>query len=184
MANQLTRRSGWPLLVVAALSFVPGFGLFVAAGAVTWGLVSNRRRARLAVAIAATGALLNLVAAAVLVRSMEHQDAFQRAELAQARQDLTRLAHELEQYRARTGRYPANLQLLIGMPIPTHLVNIYDHSQGVFHLPRLYEYHLSPDGSTYDLFAVGPDGVPHTADDVRPDLPDSVSRHSGYRPAP
>ena len=62
--------------------------------------------------------------------------------------------------------------------------NICDHSQGLLRLPRLYEYHVSSDGSSYDLFAVGPDGVPHTAADVRPDLPDSASRHSGYRPAP
>ncbi len=78
----------------------------------------------------------------------------------------------------------ANLRLLVGIPIPTHFINIYDHSQGVFFpLFRLYEYHLSSDGTTYDLFAVGPDGVPHTADDIRPDLPDSLSRRSGYRPA-
>lgn len=176
--------SGWPLLMVAALSFVPGFGLMFAAGAVTWGLVSRRRHARLAIGVAAAGTLLNVAAALVLMRYAEQQETFKRVEVAETRTDLNRLVLELEHYRARAGRYPPNLQLLIGIPIPTHLINIYDHSQGMLRLPRLYEYHVSSDGSTYDLFAVGPDGVPHTADDVRPDFPDSASRHSGYRPAP
>jgi hypothetical protein len=38
-----------------------------------------------------------------------------------------------------------------------------------------------PDQQTYTLFAVGTDGEAGTADDVFPNLPDSLARSSGYR---
>jgi hypothetical protein len=74
------------------------------------------------------------------------------------------------------------LQQLVGRPIPLRLLNIYDQTAGIFVFPRVYEYHLAADGSSYDLFALGPDGKPGTADDVRPALPDSLLRGTGYGP--
>ncbi len=51
----------------------------------------------------------------------------------------------------------------------------------MFHPTALYDYRRSADGGSYDLFSVGADGIPGTADDLRPALPDSVLAHSGYR---
>ncbi|MGD0991785.1 MAG: type II secretion system protein GspG [Gemmatimonadales bacterium] len=176
-------RRSWPLLLVAAGSFVPGFGLVFAAAAVSWGLIVDRPRKRLAIGIAAAGALLNLAGVAFLMVRMQRDASFARFEAEQTRRDLDTLVVTIERYHERTSRYPDNLHVLVGMPIPTRLVNIYDHTQGLFRLPRTYEYHVAADGRSYDLFSVGPDGTPYTADDIRPGLPDTLS-HSGYRPSP
>jgi hypothetical protein len=64
------------------------------------------------------------------------------------------------------------------------LLNIQDHSQNILGWTRTYPYAVSEDGITYDVFAVGPDGIPYTADDVRPDIPDSLRQTAGYRAGP
>ena len=177
-----SNQRSWPLLVLGACAFVPGLGIFFGAAAVTWGLVSNRPRAKWGVILGGAGALLNLAGGAVLVRRFEHTPVVERSRIEMTRRDLGAVALELERYRDRTGRYPATLQQLVGQPNPLRLLNIYDQTAGIFVFPRVYEYHVAADASSYDLFAVGPDGKPGTADDVRPALPDSVLRGTGYRP--
>jgi hypothetical protein len=88
---------------------------------------------------------------------------------------------ELDTYRAKNGRYPATLLDLVPRPIPVRIVPIYDQLAGPFS-QRLYQYRPAADGRSFDLFSSGADGKPGTADDVRPDLPDSVLSATGYRP--
>jgi hypothetical protein len=40
-------KRSWPLLLLTACSLIPGFGLVFGAAGVSWGLVSDRPRARL-----------------------------------------------------------------------------------------------------------------------------------------
>jgi hypothetical protein len=167
---------------VAAGSFIPGFGLVFAAVAVSWGLLVDRPRKGLGIGIAASGAVLNVAGGVYLAVSMQRDASFSRVQADMTRRDLDTLVVLIERYHDRTSRYPDNLEVLVGMPIPTRMVNIYDHSRGLFGLPHVYGYHLAGDGRSYDLFAVGPDGKPHTADDIRPTIADTL-HHSGYRPA-
>jgi hypothetical protein len=176
-------KRAWPLLLLPALGFVPLFGVFLGAGALTWGLLSDRPRAKLAAILGASGALLNILGVMLLAVLYQHAPETNRAQAMLARRDLGQLVVELEHYRAQHSHYPANLQLLVGVPVPHVFVNTLDRTAGLLRL-QYYQYHVAPDGDSYDLFAVGPDGIPGTADDVRPELPDSVRRHSGYRPTP
>jgi len=181
-ARAPSNKRSWPLLALGVCAFVPGLGLCFGAAAVTWGLVSDRPRAKWGVMLGAAGALLNLVGGAVLVARFEHAPVVERSRIEMTRHDLGALVLALERYRDRTGRYPATLQQLVGQPIPLRLLNIYDQTAGIFVFPRVYEYHLAADGTSYDLFALGPDGKPGTADDVRPAIPDSLLEGTGYRP--
>lgn len=181
LATPLRKRS-WPLLALGACAFVPGLGVLFGAAAVTWGLVSHRPLAKWAVMLGGAGALLNLVGGAVLIKRFEHTPVVEQSRIEMTRRDLGAVVWELERYRGRSGRYPATLQQLVGQPIPVRLLNIYDQTAGVFVFPRVYEYHLAADGSSYDLFALGPDGKPGTPDDVRPAIPDSLLEGTGYRP--
>jgi hypothetical protein len=174
-------KRSWPLLLLAACAFIPGFGVFFGAAAVTWGLVSDRPRAMRAVAIAAAGALLNLIGGAVLVWRLEQGQTYAAASTASSRADLRKLVAAIEGYRTDTGHYPARLAVFTQLPYSLKLINTTDFSAGVFSRPREYQYELASDRRTYALFGVGPDGEPNTADDVYPNLPDSVARRSGYR---
>jgi hypothetical protein len=172
----------WPLFVLAALGFVPGFGVLFGAAALTWGLLSERPHAKLGAILGGSGALLNLVGALLLGALFQHTPEMDRARVMIARRELGALVVELEHYHDQHGRYPATLQILVGAPIPHVFINTMDHSDGVFRM-QFYQYRVAPDSESYDLFGVGPDGIAGTADDVRPELPDSLRRHSGYRPA-
>src|SRR5437899_11729063 len=81
-------KRSWPLLVLGACAFVPGFGIFFGAAAVTWGLVSDRPRAKWGVLLGGAGALLNLVGRAVLVGRFEHTRVRESARMAITPADL------------------------------------------------------------------------------------------------
>jgi len=176
-----TRRS-WPLFALAAGAFIPAFGLFLGAAAVTWGLVSSRPRAMLAAAIGGAGGLLNLVGGMLFVWRMQGDPAYAAATVAMSGRDLARLVGAIEEYRGANGRYPGELAVFTRLPLSLKLVNVHDNSAGAFAVPRSYRYQPASDGRSYTLFAVGRDGKPGTDDDIFPLLPDSVARRSGYRP--
>ena len=169
------------MLTLAALSFIPGFGLFFAAAALSWALVSNRPRAKLAGILAVTGAGLQLgLGAFTLIRTKDNPEMVQAQRLVIS-QDLAKVVGALEDYHAENNAYPATLKQLLGYPIPTRFVNIMDQSAGFF--GGEYSYARATDGASYDLYAKGPDGKAGTDDDIRPRLSDSLAAHSGYRPA-
>lgn len=178
----LRSKRSWPLFVLAAGGYIPAAGLVLGAAAVTWGLVSSRPRAMLAVAIGGVGALLNVAGGMLVLGRMAHTPAFAEARVVTTRRDLGRLVGALEEYRVASGRYPGRLEVFGELPLSLKLVNIHDNSAGVFRMPHPYQYRLAPGGRSYVLFAVGADGKPGTDDDVFPSLPDSVARRSGYRP--
>jgi hypothetical protein len=89
-------KRSWPLFVLAAAGFIPAFGLFFGAAALTWGLVSSRPRAMLAGMIGGAGALLNLAGGAIVIWRMQDTPAFAEANAASARRDLARLVGALE----------------------------------------------------------------------------------------
>ncbi len=163
-------KRSWPLLVLAGCSLIPGFGLFFGAAAVSWGLVSDRPRARVAIGLGATGALLNLMGGALLMWHFTGQPAYAPVYAASSRADLNKLVDAIEGYHQDTGAYPARLAVFVQLPYSLKFVNIQDFSAGVFRRPREYQYELSPDGRGYTVYGVGADGQPGTADDVYPGL--------------
>ena len=175
-------KRSWPLLVLGASAFIPGLGFLLGTAAVTWGLVSNRPRAKWGVILGGLGAFANIVFAIVISVRTPVSPSIRRAQAEGARHDLSELVMELERYRGRTGRYPSTLhELLYYQTMHFHFTKIYDQTGSSFFV-HVYQYRLAADGSSYDLFAAGPDDKPDTPDDVRPSLPDSVLAHTGYRP--
>jgi hypothetical protein len=161
-------KRSWPLLLLASCSLTPGFGLLFGAAGVSWGLVSDRPRARLAVVLGATGALLNLIGGGLLLWHLQGQPAYTSVNAASSRADLNKLVAAIEGFHKETGVYPVRLAVFVQLPYSLKLVNIHDFSAGVFRRPREYQYELSPDGRGYTLYGVGADGRPGTADDVYP----------------
>jgi len=161
------RKPSWPLFLLAGLSLIPGFGFFIGSVAAGWGLVSSRPKALIAAAVGAGGAMLNLVGFLVLGSSIGNNPAMLEARLEITRQYLVEVVDALETYRREQGQYPPSLlamQQKFGLRRP---VSIFDPSAGLLGF-KPFHYTLAPDGKTYDLFAVGPDGEPGTADDMRP----------------
>ena len=151
--------------------------------ALTWALLTDRPRAKVAGILAGAGALLNLAGVAAMVLLGRNTETMRVAREATIRENLVQLVLALEQEHAASGAYPETLQQLVGFPLPRRLLNIHDQSADLF-TRRIFEYRVAADGGTYDLFSSGADGRPGTADDLRPTLADSLRESSGYRPGP
>jgi hypothetical protein len=177
-------RRAWPLFLLAAGAFLPGFGLVFAAVALAWGLLSDHQRALWAAGFAALGGMLNMAAAVVVLWRLHGTASFDAALRTSVEQDLVKVVGALEGYRAEWHEYPRDLSLLGQGALSLGEVNLTDRSSGLFTARHNYQYVRSPDGQTYDVFGVGRDRRAGTSDDVRPVLPDSVARRSGYRPKP
>ena len=175
-------KRSWPLLLVAGCAFIPGLGFLFASVGLTWGLLSDRPRAMLAAVLAGAGGLLNLLGGVVLIWHVQDDPTSLARRASSARRDLARVVAALETYREAHGQYPQSLVVFTQLPLSLKLVNVSDISTPGFPIPRLYTYRRSEDGRWYDVYGVGADGRPGTEDDVRPELPDSVARRSGYRP--
>jgi len=183
MTEPAQPRPAWPLFVLAALSFTPILGFFVGAVGASWALMSSRRGALRAAAIAGTGALLNLVGMMVFGAFYMKENPITDAALARVIQEnLLELVIAIDGHHAEAGAYPVSLQVLQRKLMPLQIVNIYDQSTGVFTWPRPYQYSIAPDEGSFDLFAVGPDRQAGTPDDIRPELPDSLRSRTGYKP--
>jgi hypothetical protein len=176
----MSKRS-WPLVLLGVGAFIPGFGFMLGAVAVTWGLLSDRPRARLAVALGAAGAGFQVLIGLGFVLWLRNSPLMREAQATKAATDLAQLVAELDAYKAQTGKFPSSLYALSGSSIPTRL-NIHDPTAGFFR-QQPYTYRPSESGTTFDLFAIGPDGQPDTSDDIRPVLPDSLQGRTGYQPA-
>jgi Type II secretion system (T2SS), protein G len=172
------KKRSWPLLLLAAGAFLPGFGIFFAAAALTWGLLSDRPRALLAAILGGIGGALNLVGSVLLLWHMQDDPAYAAASAASARQDLVKLVRALEDHRATFGHYPADLAVFTQLPLSLKFVNVRDLSGGAFGKPRLYQYKRAPDDRTYDVYGAGMDGKGGTEDDVQP----TVGGVPGHRP--
>jgi hypothetical protein len=170
-------------MLLAVGSFVPGLGFLLGSAAVSWGLVTDRPRARLAILVGGAGAFCQVLGAIVLILMTQDNPSIRQMRLEETSHDLFRVVIELDAYRDREGAYPPTLRDLIGRPIPRVFVNINDQAPGIFK-QHPFQYHTSRNFQSFDLFSVGFDGKPNTEDDIRPQLPDSLQASTGYRPQP
>jgi hypothetical protein len=92
---------------------------------------------------------------------------------------LVRLVVAIERFRDSAGHYPGTLQLLHQATAPPRAFDVLDLSRG-HGTPSLLQFELAADGRSYDLFAVGLDGKPGTADDIRPPIPPSLAGYTGF----
>ena len=92
-----------------------------------------------------------------------------------AKEQLTNDARELEFYKVEYGDCPDSLPQLLKNG---RLAFIADPTQFSFKKTVYFQYmHL---GDHYRLYSFGLDGIPNTADDIYPNIPDSGRIHYGW----
>jgi hypothetical protein len=92
-----------------------------------------------------------------------------------AKEQLTNTARELEFYKIENGDYPDSLRQLSKN---NRIVFMADPTQFSFKKTVYFQYaHF---GDHYTLFSIGVDGIPHTRDDIYPDIPDTGRIHYGW----
>lgn len=157
--------------VVAGVSFVPLLGVLPGLIAVIWGLVSNRKGAKLVALLGAAGIMVTIA----LYGSLFYFGFAQRGGVYDglrtqlAGTQLNQLVPIVETYKLRHGAYPSTLDDL-AKDIPANsAVSIFDASGHDPTKPRKFFYEPAGEGHYY-LRGVGEDGQPFTADDILPDV--------------
>ena len=145
----------------------------------SWGLVANRRRARLAIVLGAIGGLLTVGESAEVVVWARRTVEWSKVQQELIQEDLRRVAAAIDAYRERTGQLPPDLATLARPGSGDPFLNVIDRSASLFSMSPFKYTRLA--GGAYDLYAVGKDGLPNTPDDVRvapvaPATPDTLPR--------
>lgn len=172
MADSGSSTSPWPtvIVVLGVLSFIPGFGLFIGPMTIVLGLVlapgknhktgTGRGRLKTGIILACTGVLLNIAVYGALFYFgfVAKTGPFVKIKKVNTSLTLAQLMGFLEVYKKEHGQYPADLRDIARE-------GNFVHTRDMFN--NVVMYRLSDDGSTYDLFSPGPDGIADTGDDIR-----------------
>lgn len=159
---------GW---IVAGLSFIPLIGVPLGLAAIIWGLISNRRGAKI-VALLGLGGILCTVA---IYGSLFYFGFHQRGGIyddlrgQMATSEMNQLVPYIELYKQQNGHYPAKLEDIQPLIPPNTAVMITDPTDLKMSAdgPRSFFYEPSGDDH-YLLRGVGVDGQAFTADDILP----------------
>jgi hypothetical protein len=127
------------------------------------------------IVIGATGVLWSVLIYGSLFVFMQ-SDWMSKQMAPNAQEELTNVARQLEFYKYENGDYPDSLQQL---EKKDHWVFIVDPTQ-INRLKKTVYFQYVHLGDHYSLFSVGPDGIPHTRDDIYPVIPDTGSIRYGW----
>ena len=167
--------------VVGGLSFIPGIGIFFGIAVIVWGLVTKKLGGKKLAVVGACG-----IAFSVALYSALFYFAFEkrggvyddlRAKMAVSMLDA--LVPVIELYKTEHGAYPESLDELLKSLPQNSLVMIYDPTDVSLSKSGRRFYYAKADGGHYYLLALGPDGKPFTADDIRPSIAVQPDSHLG-----
>jgi hypothetical protein len=156
---------------VAGMSFIPLVGILFGLVSIVWGIVAWARGGwkLLVMGVAGIGMTLGLYGALFYFGIMVRGGVYDKLRAQLASQMLVELAKNVEFFKTINGRYPHALEELsrgeqrVIIIDPTDVSGLTNRRP-----PRPFNYTLDPEKKTYDLRAVGVDGVPFTEDDLVP----------------
>jgi hypothetical protein len=174
------KASGCLAIGLAVVSFIPLLGVLFGLVAVVWGGFTRTWW------LLVTG-LVGILFTVILYGSLfyfgfvQRGGVFDKLRVPMAEQALNSTVRELEYYKLQRGHYPTTLRELapsrqsppVGLD-PTALFPI-----GLKPRDPYFYYEVNLAGDHYFLRSVGPDGIPFTADDILPTIPEAERKRTG-----
>ena len=171
MSKEQDKLGAFPF-VIGGVSFIPLVGIVFGIIAIIWGLVTNKIGGKKLAIIGACGIGFSVL----LYGSLYYSSFVQRGGVYDdlreklGKETITSLVQSIEFYKTQNGQYPESLEILRKSMPNNSMIFVYDptHAQKGEE-PRYFNYELTDDGHYY-LFGTGPDGKPHTDDDLLPNV--------------
>lgn len=181
------RLEGW-CYVIGFCSLIPIAGLLAVIASLILGFLKIRKGGWLLILLAVLGLGVSGGSAYTYFKIFKNQagptvDPIQKATV----DDLTRLASEIEDYKAKNGKYPESLTDLPAEAGKNPHIFDLAAMRGQAVNPKespLYVYEIQPGGQTYYLFSRGFDGKAYTPDDLFPRIDPSPAAAGGYQQRP
>lgn len=166
---------------IGGASFIPLVGVLFGLIAIVWGIA---RGAWQLIVLGACGILFTIVIYSALFYFgfVYRGGIFDELRSQLAVTMLNDAIKEIEFYKVQHGQYPTNLSEL-DPKNQTQMPKTFDPTIIDFGAKRdrHFFYQLDASGSFYFLRSVGPDGIPFTADDIVPTIPEDERSNTGLR---
>lgn len=162
-----------PPYLLGLLCLIPLVGAFVGAGLLLYGLLKYKDK-WLSI-IGAGGILWTIIVYSSLWYAGTHVPVFRKGFEDISQMQLNSLVKYIEYYKLAHGEYPDNLRQLL---TDDKLAPINDAAQGM-NTNEVTYYNYEKIGDKYLLFSSGQDGIPHTKDDLFPQVNISDSSKIG-----
>jgi hypothetical protein len=167
---------------IGGASFIPLVGVVFGVIAIIWGIA---RRAWPLIVLGACGILFTVVIYGALFYFglFRRGGVFDELRSHLAVTMLNDCVKEIEFYKIQHGHYPGSLTDVDPKDFKTQSPKCMDPTIIDFSpkRDRHFFYKLDPSGSFYFLRSVGPDGLPFTADDIVPTMPEDERKNIGLR---
>jgi hypothetical protein len=163
MQNQAIQKSKPPYLL-GLLCIIPLVGAFVGLGLLLYGIIKYKDK-WLSI-IGAAGIVWTIIVYSSLFYEATHASVFKQGFEDISQMQLNSLVKNIEFYKLQYGQYPDSLQQLLN---DDKLAPINDAAQGMNAKGNSY-YNYKKIGAGYLLFSSGQDGIPHTKDDLFPQI--------------
>lgn len=153
-----------PPYLLGLICIIPLVGLFVGLGLLLYGLLKYKDK-WLSI-IGAAGIVWTIIFYATLFYAGKNATVFRKGFEGIAQMQLNSLVKNIEYYKLIHGQYPDSLKQLKN---DDKFVSIDDPSQGMSAKGAVF-YNYEKMGDQYLLFSSGQDGLPHTKDDLFPQV--------------
>lgn len=174
MANEKNHTKLKPPYLLGVLGLVPLIGAFVGLGLLLYGVLKYKDKWLSLIGAAAI--LWSIVFYSILFYEIKHAPVFKKELEAASQIQLNTLVKNIEFYKLLHRQYPDSLNQLFK---DDKFAPIYDVLQGENNKQNLY-YNYQRAGEKYLLFSSGLDGLPHTKDDLFPQVIVSDSNRIGW----
>jgi hypothetical protein len=174
----------------AIASLIPFLGIPFGLSAILWGISDWKIGGKKAVEIASAGILLSLLLGWYFVDRIDrvlNSPQMQETKISYSQTGLAFIIRYLEYYKLGHGHYPSALADLKENDISFKGIAFTDPFSTSWLIPvgrsgeQPYFYATYENGSSYDLFSVGPDKTPFTSDDIFPIILDDYKSVIGLR---
>ena len=162
-----------PPYLLGLLCLIPLIGAFIGLGLLLYGLLKYKDKWLSIIGVA--GILWTVGIYSTLFYVGTHSSAIKKGFETISQNQLNGLIKNIEYYKLIHGQYPDSITQLLD---DDKLAPIHDASQGMNKTGIVY-YNYQKVGNKYALFSSGQDGIPHTKDDLFPQVPTSDSSKIG-----
>ncbi|MCD2424171.1 hypothetical protein LQ567_15430 [Niabella pedocola] len=163
-----------PPYLLGLLCVIPLVGAFVGLGLLLYGLLKYKDK-RLSI-IGVAGILWTILVYSALFYAGTHASVFKKGFENISQMQLNSLVKNIEFYKRSHGQYPDRLEQLRD---DDKLAPINDAAQGM-NIKGIAYYNYEKIGEKYVLFSSGQDGIPHTTDDLFPQVTITDSSKIGW----
>lgn len=182
MSNEVKKKHGAGVFVLAGISFFPLLGVLPGVICILIAIVGRRNNSKLLGGLGIAGILVTIILYGFILPTAVKSTDFSKSFEPHAISDMTSLIRHIEYYKLQHGYYPVSIEDIRSNLKEGEKVITFDVS-GTMEFgkePREFHYQVIGKGDHYLLFGIGVDATPFTGDDIYPIVDPEKDKNIGW----